>query len=984
MSGLFGGQHTAAHLYHPIIGGVRMQTSVYGNPIPIVWGRNRLAGNLLWYGDFTAKAKNSGGGSAGKGGASIPGQTTYTYTASVAIGICEGPVQAIPTVWQNQGSNTTAAMGLSVFSGTYPQTPWTYIASVHPSQAVPYPGVAYVAAAGYALDSSGNLPNHTFEVAGRIQYQNTVRGTGTGIVDADPKDILTDFLTNATYGANPTVFPAVLGDWTQYSNYCCANGLFLSPVLTQFKTAAQFVQEIVDLTNSAIFESEGLIKIVPYGDQLATGNNATFTPNVTPVYDLTDDDFIYSNGKDPVEVKRGSPTDAFNQTQVKFNDRSTYYNPSVATAQDVANIEAYSLRPMPPVDGKHVMLLPIAQAIAQIKLQRSLGIRNQYVFTVGWRFILLEPMDIVTLTDSVLGMTRYPVRILEIAENQNGHLQITAEDFPAGIATVAQYGTQASSGYSVNYNQTPGNVMPPAFYERRVSGQIVVGIAVTGNNALWGGCGVWVSQDNATFKQIKVVSGRARYGSLNAATGATASDVFDVTLVGLGGEMLSGTAQDANQYVTECYVDGEIVSYETATLMGANHYVLSALRRGGYGTTAAAHAAGSSFIRVDDAIVESAPLDVSMIGQPLWFKFTSFNVFGGGQQQLADVQAFQYVVKGTPLYAQLANVQNLVDVFRDGRTMLTWDVVVDDRNVDYEIRKGATWETAQVLGRTLNTEFVPEGDGTYWVAGHADLAYSATPTSITLAGSVLVANIVATFDEEATLWSGSVSGGALVRGTGIVLAGAGLFSAITFLSGVSSVVYFGGVAPSGTYTVPVWHEVDVGTSQPCNCSVSYRLRADNPYALFSAIPDVAALASMVGNYSGLADARVQIAIAPDSGLYGAWRDFVPGTYVGRKFRFRVLLSSSDPSVTAILDTFAFTVDMPDRVERGTSVNCPAGGMTVTYARPFQVVPNVQITIQGAVQNDQVVLTGQSTTGFTVQVLQGGGVARTINWLAQGY
>lgn len=978
MGGLLGGGSPVTS--QPMLAqGIQLQSSQMGVPVPIIFGRNRVSGFLMWYGNFqaipvTSTASGGGKGGGGGGGSNVTG---YKYSAAFMEGIGEGPISGILQTWAGRSISPGALPFTTFVPGNYGQAPWFYLSTYFPSQALGYSGVAYVATPAYDLGSSPSLPNHNFEVEALYPYN-----PGAGLYDADPKDVLEQLLTNKNFGA---LFPtSMIGDLTQFSNYCVANGILLSPYYNAQSACNSMITDLMMLTNSEVFLSEGKIKVVPRGDMAATGNGVTFTPNVTPLYDLSDDDFLAAQGAEPVKCMRCNVSDAYNNVKVDYNDRNNYYQTATVEAFDQASIQLYGLRSMSKVSVKGITLAQVAKTIAHLLLQRALYIRSTFSFRLGWRYSLLEPMDIVTITDAALGLNKWPVRITETAEDEWGTILVTAEDFPAGIGHNAVYSSQLASSYAANYNQTPGNVMPPAFYERRVSNQIVLGIAATGNDALWGGCNVWVSQDNATFKQVAVVSGRARYGSLNTATGSTTSDVLDVTLVGLGGKMLSGTAQDANQYVTECYVDGEIVSYETATLTDANRYVLSALRRGGYGTTAAAHAAGSSFIRVDDAIVESAPLDVSMIGQPLWFKFTSFNVFGGGQQQLAEVQAFQYVVKGTPLYAQLANVQNLVDVFRDGRTMLTWDVVVDDRNVDYEIRKGATWWTAQVLGRTLNTEFVPDGDGTYWVAGHADQAYSATPTSITLAGSVLVANIVATFDEEATLWSGSVSGGAMVRGTGIVLAGAGLFSAITLLSGVSSIVYFGGVAPSGTYTVPVGHEVDVGTSQPCNCSVSYRLRADNPYALFSAIPDVAALASMTGNYSGLADARVQIAIAPDSGVYAAWRDFVPGTYVGRKFRLQVLLSSSDPSVTAILDTFAFTVDMPDRVERGTGVNCPVGGMTVTYARPFQVVPNVQITIQGAVQNDAVVLTGQTTTGFTVQILQGGGVARTINWLAQGY
>jgi hypothetical protein len=78
----------------PMISGLRIQTSVYGLPIPIVWGQNRIAANLLWYADFKAIAHTTSHTSGGKGGGGsvTQNQTTYTYQAAGIIGLCEGPI----------------------------------------------------------------------------------------------------------------------------------------------------------------------------------------------------------------------------------------------------------------------------------------------------------------------------------------------------------------------------------------------------------------------------------------------------------------------------------------------------------------------------------------------------------------------------------------------------------------------------------------------------------------------------------------------------------------------------------------------------------------------------------------------------------------------------------------------------------------------------------------------------------------------------
>jgi hypothetical protein len=63
-------------------------------------------------------------------------------------------------------------------------------------------------------------------------------------------------------------------------------------------------------------------------------------------------------------------------------------------------------------------------------LQRRLYVRNTYKFKLGIRYALLEPMDIVLITDGTLGLITAPVRITQIEEDDNGELTVTAEEIP--------------------------------------------------------------------------------------------------------------------------------------------------------------------------------------------------------------------------------------------------------------------------------------------------------------------------------------------------------------------------------------------------------------------------------------------------------------------------------------------------------------------------------------------------------------------------
>lgn len=388
------------------------------------------------------------------------------------------------------------------------------------------------------------------------------------------------------------------------------------------------------------------------------------------------------------------------------------------------------------------------------------------------------------------------------------------------------------------------------------------------------------------------------------------------------------------------------------------------------------------------------------VGADTWTKFTTqgtkfeFDTANTGTIEIEILPITGLKVGAPATYAgtiygvraALPNVEGLTDFYRDGKTVLTWRYVNDPRIIDYEIRKGISWEKGEVLGRVSNNEFITIGNGLYWVAAHHADLYSPVPASIEIEGASLETNVIATWDEEATGWSGTCSGGAVVDNDDIRLVGSDLVSTIPVFSSIPSLLYWDGIASQGIYEIPAGHIVDIGNAQACTVSVSYRLTADSPYNIFSMIPLVSEASSIAGNYAGFANCQIQMAIAPDSGIFGDWRDFVPGSYVGRKFKFRAVLTSTNPTVTAILDSMVFSIDVPDRVELGTGIVVPVTGSTITYAKPFQVTPNVQITIIAAQNGDDAILTNETANGFDIIVNDSTDtqVERTINWIAQAY
>ena len=82
----------------PKLTDLKTQTSDYGTVLPVIYGTVRMAGNVMWADEIREhKVKKKEGG---KGG---PTQTTitYVYTASFAVGLCEGVIEGIRRIWAN-------------------------------------------------------------------------------------------------------------------------------------------------------------------------------------------------------------------------------------------------------------------------------------------------------------------------------------------------------------------------------------------------------------------------------------------------------------------------------------------------------------------------------------------------------------------------------------------------------------------------------------------------------------------------------------------------------------------------------------------------------------------------------------------------------------------------------------------------------------------------------------------------------------------
>lgn len=647
MGGLFGQKTQSTTPTR--LNGISINQSVYGNAIPIVYGTSRIPLTLIDYVDFKATPHSDSTGGKGGGGGST---SSFTYSASIVGLLSEGTITDVLAVYSDKTQTTLAGVNLALFKGTGLQAPWSYMTQFHPDHALPYDHLAYVAGANFDLGNSAGLPNLTFEVKGLKLYADTL--------DAEPSDIIVDYCTDFHHGIGFNYLSGLKGA-NSYSTYCIAMDFLISPQETTQRQAQDFIKELLQVTNSnAVFTPGNGLRIVPYADQPVTGNGVTHTPDLTPVYRFKDADYLYDAGQPPIKWSSVPTKKTFNIWTVEYLNRANQYNVDTETYSDDQDIAVNGKRAAPTVSLHSITRASVALRVATHLCLRNLYVRRQGVFKVRADFSLLEPMDYVAVDDPVTGDVDKLVRIIKTEDSIDGDrgevFTITAEEVLVGPASAPVYDTELAQGYAANYGADPGNVVKPYIFTAppaltsSASGGYEEWIAVIGSTGLWGGAYIWASLDNQTYSRIGIKSNPSRYGTL-VSTLASGSDpdTSNTLVLEFSGSLPitldSATRSSADALRMLLIVDGEIMAFQNVTPMGNNQFSVSYLRRGLYQSPIGTHVAGSSFAVLDDAIFRY-PFDPGWSGQPVWFKFVSFNYWFGGQQDISQVPAYQAFFQG--------------------------------------------------------------------------------------------------------------------------------------------------------------------------------------------------------------------------------------------------------------------------------------------------------------------------------------------------
>jgi hypothetical protein len=141
---------------------LRLTGAGEGGAIGQIWGRMRVAGQVIWATEFTETVRRRRTGK----GAPKPKVNEYSYSLSMAIALCEGEILRIGRIWADGNEISPLDLNLRIYPGSETQLPDPLIEAVEGAGKAPaYRGLAYVMIEDLELSPYGNrVPQFSFEV----------------------------------------------------------------------------------------------------------------------------------------------------------------------------------------------------------------------------------------------------------------------------------------------------------------------------------------------------------------------------------------------------------------------------------------------------------------------------------------------------------------------------------------------------------------------------------------------------------------------------------------------------------------------------------------------------------------------------------------------------------------------------------------------------------------------------------------------------
>ena len=556
-----------------------VQSAAYGEPIPLVAGRMRAAGNLIWTSGIREANSSSGGGKR-----SGPTTTTYSYSASFAVGLAGRRIIGVERIWADgrlirdaNGVFVTPTV-MRVHTGDADQPVDPLIAAAEGAALAPaYRGLAYAVFEGLPLADYGNrIPNLTFEI----------------VADAGPLD-MGDVIAGLAKAAG---FDGLLvaGQFPVLAGYIAGRAGSLAECLAPLLAA----------TDAAIIGSDPM---------LINGRGEAIQALPADAIDARRP----ADDRPPERRQRGAAASQPGCLELAFYDISRDYQPGLQRARrsSVATVVQQSIAAaMSPAQ---------ARALAVERLHGGQAARLRRSVRLPWRHIGLMPGTLLSLAGDPAVWRVREARF----ENFIVHLElerIAASGMAAAAATLADGGRALASEVEPA-GETTLHVLDLPALDGSLPAAPRLWIAGSGAAPGWRRAAVLMRVNGKDdFATVGTLEPGTIVGSAVTALPDAMShrwDRFsrvDVELLSDRDWLEPRGAAAVLAGANLALIGDELLQFADVEALGPRRFRLSGLLRGRRGTESAtgSHHIGERFVLIDPTRMLPVDLPIDLLGQP--------------------------------------------------------------------------------------------------------------------------------------------------------------------------------------------------------------------------------------------------------------------------------------------------------------------------------------------------------------------------------
>ncbi|KVO11712.1 hypothetical protein WJ73_19370 [Burkholderia ubonensis] len=421
------------------------------------------------------------------------------------------------------------------------------------------------------------------------------------------------------------------------------------------------------------------------------------------------DDLGAAPGSDPTQAQNPlneTITQEFEMPRrvtLKYVSANTDYESglqSESRAQTTSNLDEATDVPIVLADND-------AKSRVQAMLWERWVKRQKFQFSTTYKYLNIEAGDVAT-TVSPSGTT-YTFQITKEHADGKNTLTFNAEAsvpqiYPSPLTYVAQGGVaQGFTSQSVPYSgPTILKVLdvPPL---RDIDTTQAVYIATCGFDNTWPGAAIDISRDDVNFSQLLSMTSQSIIGLATTALpnfqgGNNVDELTSVTVQLYNSSQSLSSVSYASflNGANAAYLGGEIIYFRNAVQTGPGTFQLSGFLRGVKGTEylMSGHVPGEDFVFLDASRIGVAGINLTDIGQSLYFEPFLMNLFGntpGGVVGLTPANARVKPLSPWRFAATKGSASSASDItlrwIRRARVNTTWvsgaDVPLDESSESY-------------------------------------------------------------------------------------------------------------------------------------------------------------------------------------------------------------------------------------------------------------------------------------------------------------